>query len=251
MHWLQSTLLMNLNGVLMPVLILNVSTYFLGLRSYPLTLWQGPMVSRWKYGNAFLVYRSKPGHLTPPLVLLNWLLQTSAWILRTGSRPTRTFCRFGPVVEEIQTRSGLWLQRNWSVSLLLLYSFIIVSYDGLDRTLDTDGLSSPIRFLVYTISLTLCILRRTWLNFSYRRTFLLDYSFSNVHNEFILVYRVLPTFFWRTTQESNLNFACGLIREVIYCETWNTFLSFGNRCCTILELLSPYHTAAQNISRHM
>jgi len=124
MHWLQSTLLMNLNGVLMLVLILNGS--------------------RWRYGNASPVYRNKLGHLTPHLVLSNWLLQTFAWILRTGSIPTKTSCRFGPVAEEIQTRSGLWLQPNW---FLLLYSFIIVSYDGFDWTLDTDGLSSPIRFI--------------------------------------------------------------------------------------------------------
>jgi len=129
MYWLQSTLLMDLNGVLMPALIPN-----------------GPMVSRWKYGNASLVYRNKPGHLSPHLVLSNWLLQISAWILRTGSRPTRTYCRFGLVAEEMRIRSGLWLQPNGSLSFLLLYSFIIVSY---------DGHLLPSRSLVYQISLGL------------------------------------------------------------------------------------------------
>ena len=161
-QWLQSTLLMDLNGVLMPVLILNVRVCFLGLYvHFCLCFLQGPMVSKWKYGNAFLVYRNKPGHLSPQLVLSNWRLRISAWILRTGSRPTKMSCRFGPAVEEIRTKSGLRLQPNGSVtqrlSLLLPYSFFIVSYDELEWTLDTDELyelssrTSPSRFLVYTI----------------------------------------------------------------------------------------------------
>ena len=123
-HWLQLTLWIILNGVLMQVLVLNVSIYFLGLCSFTLILWQGPMVSRWKYINASLAYRNKPGHLTSNLVLSNWLLRISAWILRMGTRPTGTSCRFGPVIVLEITKSGLRLQpSNGSLSLFVTAFF--------------------------------------------------------------------------------------------------------------------------------
>lgn len=108
------------------------------------------MVSRWKSGSALLIYRNKPGHLSPHRVLSNWLLQISVWILQMGTRPIRTSCRFGLVVGEIRIRSGLWLLRDGSVSLLLPFRGQLVNHSfrsyltaHVFKSLSAHGLSLP------------------------------------------------------------------------------------------------------------
>ena len=234
MHWLQSTLLMDLNGVSMPVLILNVSIYFLGLCSFPLTLWQGPMVSEWKYGSASLVYRNKPGRLSPHLVLSNWPVQISAWILRTGSRPTRTFCRFGPVVEEIRTRSGVWLQPNGLLSLLLLLLY------GHIRALDTDGLSSPSRSFSIHNKINLSASEFHWVPAG--RDFLLTNKSGLISKSQLLggnslgfwimndiTYWSIPVpVLFKLLFTASLSNICLDIERTRYCRTWHIINTFGD-----------------------